>query len=173
MRWTPCLTRPGSDAGPVVLGHPDVDDYLQFVAARARPNTVLATAYDLKVFFTVVPKAPAEVTTRDVLGFLTAQRAPRRGPGVVRLEDGESGLSARTVKRRVTSVSGLFGYLLARGDAGITANPVPRGLETRRSGLGPRGVPMLRTPRTLPGCLARPRSTPSSPRCAPPGTGPW
>jgi len=28
---------------------------------------------------------------------------------VVRLEDGESGLSARTVKRRITSVSGLFG----------------------------------------------------------------
>lgn len=25
-------------------------DYLQFVAARARPNTLLANAYDLKVF---------------------------------------------------------------------------------------------------------------------------
>jgi hypothetical protein len=30
-----------------------IDQYLRFVAARSRPNTVLATAYDLKVFFSV------------------------------------------------------------------------------------------------------------------------
>jgi hypothetical protein len=35
----------------VCLGVPVLGDYLQFVAARARPNTVLATAYDLVVFF--------------------------------------------------------------------------------------------------------------------------
>jgi integrase/recombinase XerD len=28
-----------------------LDDYLEFVAARARPNTLLAAAYDLKVFW--------------------------------------------------------------------------------------------------------------------------
>jgi hypothetical protein len=38
----------------VVLGHPLLDDYLEFVAARLRRNTLLATAYDLKVFFSVV-----------------------------------------------------------------------------------------------------------------------
>jgi len=54
----------------VSLGHPDVDDYLRFVAARARPNTLLAIAYDLKVFFSVIPKEPASVTPRDVLAFL-------------------------------------------------------------------------------------------------------
>ena len=32
----------------VSLGHELVDDYLELVATRARPNTVLATAYDLK-----------------------------------------------------------------------------------------------------------------------------
>ncbi|MGN6606326.1 MAG: hypothetical protein ACTHMS_04865 [Jatrophihabitans sp.] len=32
------------------------DRDLDFVAGRCRPNTVLATAYDLKVFFTVVAK---------------------------------------------------------------------------------------------------------------------
>ncbi len=63
-------------------------------------------------------KQPAEVTTADVLAFIKAQRAPRRGAGVVRLEDGEAGLSARTIKRRLASVSGLFDYLVARGDAG-------------------------------------------------------
>jgi len=52
---------------------------------------VLATGYDLKVFFNVVPKEPAEVTTADMLGFITVQRGDRK---VVRLADGESGLSA-------------------------------------------------------------------------------
>ncbi|MGH2703191.1 MAG: hypothetical protein ACRDJ2_15625 [Actinomycetota bacterium] len=32
----------------IVLGHPLVDDYLRFVAARGRTNTWLAVAYDLK-----------------------------------------------------------------------------------------------------------------------------
>ena len=58
----------------VGLGVPLLDEYLEFVAGRCRPNTVLATAFDLKVFFDVVGKAPAEVTAADVLGFITAQR---------------------------------------------------------------------------------------------------
>jgi integrase/recombinase XerD len=42
---TPCLVRSVTPAGDlkVRLDHPLLDDYLQFVAARARPNTVLAT----------------------------------------------------------------------------------------------------------------------------------
>jgi hypothetical protein len=122
------------------LGHPLLDDYLEFVAARARPNTLIAVAYDLKVFFTVIVKQPADITTADVLTFIKAQRDPRRGTGVVRLEDGEAGLSARTIKRRLASLSGLFAYLIARADAGVDANPVPRGLATRgrrgRAGAG-------------------------------------
>ena len=145
----------GNELRAVMLGHPLLDDYLEFVAARARPNTLLAAAYDLKVFFTEVVKQPADVTTADVLGFIKSQRAPRRGRGVVRLEDGEAGLSARTIKRRLASVSGLFDYLVARGDAGVATNPVPRGLATRgrRSRPGVRGVPLIRAPRTLPRVL--------------------
>lgn len=137
------------------MGHPLLDDYLDFVAARARPNTLLAVAYDLKVFFTVVDVEPAEVTTADVLSFIKAQRAPRHGSKVVRLEDGEAGLSARTIKRRLASLSGLYAYLIARGDAGVAANPVPRGLATRRPGQrgAVRGVPLIRAPRTLPRVL--------------------
>ena len=61
MVWSPCLIRYQDRAGAlsVVLGHPLLDDYLEFVAARSRMNTLLATAYDLKVFFAVVAKAPA------------------------------------------------------------------------------------------------------------------
>jgi integrase/recombinase XerD len=77
------------------------------------------------------------------------QRAPRRGPRVVRLEDREPGLSARTIKRRLASISGFYEYLFLRGD--VAANPVPRGLAVRRPGQRViRGVPLIRTPHTLP-----------------------
>jgi integrase/recombinase XerD len=158
MDWSWCLTRSTveGELRGVSLGHPQLDDYLAFVAARGRANTLLATAWDLKVFFGVVAKEPAAVTTADVFAFIKRQREPRRGGKVVRLEDGEAGLAARTIKRRLSSVSGLFSYLLARGDAGVTVNPVPRGLATRQANVRPgsRGVPLLRTPRTLPRVLA-------------------
>jgi integrase/recombinase XerD len=158
MTWSPRLTRTveGGELRTLRLGLPLIDEYLAFVGARARPNTWLATAYDLLVFFSNVPKEPAQVTTADVFAFLQAQRAPRRDPKLVRLEDGEAGLTVRTIKRRLASVSGFFAYLVARGDAGISANPVPRGLATRRAGLRPgvRGVPLLRAPRTLPRVVA-------------------
>ena len=54
------LTRSRNAAGDVVvrLGAGLLDEYLEFLAGRCRPNTVLAVAYDLKVFFTVVGKPP-------------------------------------------------------------------------------------------------------------------
>jgi integrase/recombinase XerD len=83
----------GPEVREITLGHPLLDDYLAFVGARAGPSTWLATAYDLKVFFTVAGKEPDQVTAPDVFAFLKAQRAPRLGERVVRLEDGEAGLS--------------------------------------------------------------------------------
>jgi integrase/recombinase XerD len=134
----------------VRLGDPVLDRYLAFVESRARHNTVLATASDLKAFFGVVDKAPAEVSPADVLGFIAAQRKPKGDGRVVRLADGEAGLSARTIKRRLSSVSGLFSYLVLCGDVG--ANPVPRGMATRRGGT--RGPALIRSPRTLPRILS-------------------
>jgi len=151
---SPCLIRSTNAHGELLvrLGVPVLDDYLRFVAARARPNTVLASAYDLAVFFRVVCVPPAEVTSADVLRFITAQRTGTDGRGLRAVTD-SAGLSARTVRRRLSSVSGLFAYLLARGDVAI--NPVPRGLPTRRERQRPRqGVPLVRTPRTLPQILA-------------------
>jgi len=63
----------------VRLGHKLLDEYLTFLAGRARPNSVLAAAFDLKVFFGFVQKEPSQVTSRDVLNFIGAQRAPRSG----------------------------------------------------------------------------------------------
>jgi site-specific recombinase XerD len=149
----PCLIRSSTPSGTrtVRLGVPLLDDYLEFVAARSRPNTALAAAYDLKVFFTVVDKTPAEVTSADVLGFMAAQR---NGDDAVRLRvvDDAAGVSTRTLRRRLSTVSGLFGYLHARGD--VAVNPVPRGLPTRRERGRPRqGVPLVRSSRTLPRIL--------------------
>src|ERR1700737_4382783 len=136
----PCLSRRalGESGVEVRLGHDLLDDYLRFVASRCRPNSVLAAGFDLKVFFAFVGKEPAVVTMADVLEFITEQRAPRRGGNVVRLDDGEAGLSARTIRRRLATLSGLFGYLIARGV--VKASPVPSGpLSRGPAGRGPRG----------------------------------
>ena len=133
------------------LGHPVLDRYLVFVASRCRPNTVLATASDLKAFFTIVTKEPDEVVVADVLAFIHQQRRPRGKGNVVRLSDGEAGLSSRTIQRRLSTVSGLFSWLLLLEE--ISKNPVPRGLSTRRQAGRRNGVPLIRTPRTLPQIL--------------------
>ena len=117
MSWSPCLVRsvgPSSGELRTALGHRLVDDYLEFLAARCRPNTVLAATSDLKIFFELFPKEPAEVSTGDVLGFIAAQRGVGGGK-VVRLIDGESGLSARTIQRRLSSLSSMYAFLTARG----------------------------------------------------------
>jgi site-specific recombinase XerD len=134
------------------VGHPLVDRYLGFVAGRARPNTVRAVAFDLKTFFAVVGKEPVEVAPADVFEFIAVQRGDRT---VVRLVDRESGVSARTLARRLASVSGFYAYLVARGDTTLAMNPVPRGLSTRRQGGSKksRTVPLVRVPRTLPRVL--------------------
>jgi site-specific recombinase XerD len=148
------LTRTRSAAGDLVvrLGAGLLDEYLEFLAGRCRPNTVLAVAYDLKVFFTAVGKPPRRVRPVDVLAFMTAQRTG--GEGRLQVAGaGAGGVSARTLRRRLSSVSGLYGFLLARGD--VTANPVPRGLPTRRERQRPgQGVPLVRVPRTLPQILS-------------------
>jgi site-specific recombinase XerD len=135
------------------LGDPFVDRYLEFVAGRCRPNTLTATAFDLKTFFAVVGRDPLAVSAADVFEFLAAQRGDRR---VVRISDRESGLSARTIARRLSTVSGFYAYLVARGDTSVRVNPVPRGLATRRPGgsATSRTVPLVRVPRTLPKILS-------------------
>ena len=102
----PRLVRVVSGCGQVRyrLGERLVDRYLEFVAGRCRPDTLRAVAFDLKAFFAVIGKDPVEVTAADVFEFLAYQRGDRT---VIRLADRGSGLSARTIARRLSSVSGL------------------------------------------------------------------
>jgi site-specific recombinase XerD len=150
------VSRLDGQVDSIALGHPVLDEYLVFIGARARPNTWLAIATDMKVFFSVVHKDPAEVTTADVFTFLAAQRVPRYGDNIVRLEDRELGLAFRTIARRLSTMRGLYAYLVGRGDAGVAINPVPGGLAVRRprTGQAKRATPLIRTPRTLPRVLS-------------------
>jgi integrase/recombinase XerD len=149
----PCLIRSSLPAGELrfALGDSLVDSYLAFVAGRARPNTLRAIAHDLKTFFSVVDRDPTEVVAGDVFDFLAHQRGDRT---VIRISDGESGLSARTIARRLSSISGMYAYLVARGDTPVRSNPVPRGRSTRRRGGRRQSVPLVRVPRTLPKILS-------------------
>jgi integrase/recombinase XerD len=138
-------------------GVPLADVYLEFLGGRCRPNTVRAAAYDLKVFFAVVARPPDQVRPADVLAFITAQRTGRAGQGgvlqPVKAGGEPAGVSAATVRRRLSIVSGFFAFLQARGD--VAANPVPRGLPTRRERSRPgQGVPLVRAVRRLPRILA-------------------
>lgn len=155
MSFFPRLIRGAAPSGEsrYALGHPLLDRYLEFVAGRSRPNTLRAVAFDLKTFFSVIEKDPVEVTPADVFEFLAHQRGDRT---VVRLADRESALSARTIARRLSSVSGFYAYVVARGDTPVGVNPVPRGLSTRRHGGSRRSrtAPLVRVPRTLPKILA-------------------
>jgi integrase/recombinase XerD len=138
-------------------GVPLADVYLEFLGGRCRPNTVRAAAYDLKVFFAAVGKAPDQVRPADVLAFITAQRTGQIGERgalqAVQAGAEPGGVSAATVRRRLSIVSGFFAFLQARGD--VAANPVPRGLPTRRERSRPgQGVPLVRAARRLPRILA-------------------
>ncbi len=136
------------------IGDELVDAFLEFCSGRARPNTVRAYAHDLKTFFSFVRKDPVDVTPADVMAFVAAQQKARPGAeNVVRFPDATSGLAPATVMRRLAAVSAFYGYLLARADTPVEANPVPRGLPNRRTRRELRGTPLVRGVRRLPRIL--------------------
>jgi hypothetical protein len=146
----------------VCAGVPLADVYLEFPGGRCRPNTVLAAAYDLKVFCTAVGKPPGQVRPAGVLAVITARRAGRAGGrGALRPVgpgDGPAGVPAATVRRRLPIVSGFFAFLQARGDA--DANPCRGGCRPADSGLVPaRASRWCASPGSCRGSCPRPRWT--------------
>jgi site-specific recombinase XerD len=132
-------SRDGCGGLVVRVGIPLADVYLEFLGGRCRPNTVLAAAYDLKVFFAVVARPADQVRPADVMGFITAQRSGRGGSRVLEAAGvpGEpGGVSAATVRRRLSIVSGFFAFLQARGDVpdrAVGDRSCPGGAATRRA----------------------------------------
>jgi len=112
-------------------GVAEVDEYLRFLKNRCRPNTWINYAHDLKIFFNFVQKPVFEVKPRDIFAFMEYQREvarPRRRPHGTA---DTTGLSTRTIRRRLSAISSLYGYLAVCGDTPIKNNPVPSGLLTR------------------------------------------
>lgn len=130
----PCLI-PTADAGPGArpgsLGDSLLDVYVEFVRARSRPNTVLATWFDLKVFFSVVDKPVEQVRPVDVLGFITAQRAgmaslPDSHVSVLPTTEVGAGVSFRTIGRRLSTIGGLYAFLTVHGDGATSPSLAAR-----------------------------------------------
>jgi len=144
------------------LGIPEVDAYLDFLKHRCRLNTWINYAHDLQAFVNAIEMPLGLVKTRDIFAFIQRQRETpsRRGHGE-ELVPLSPGLSPRTVKRRLATISGFYSYLLVLGDSPVKANPVPHGLVTRGAFLGypvHRGngggvTPLVRIPHTLPQTL--------------------
>jgi integrase/recombinase XerD len=141
------LPDPGSSVAPT-LGHPLVDDYLESVHARLRPNSTLAVVYDLKVFFTVIDVDPLEVRRRHVLGFIRVQRTGSADATVIPFDQAE-GLALSTIRRRLSTVAGFYSHLCALGH--LDHNPVQRGMPVRSPVTRDRRVvPLVRPVRHLP-----------------------
>jgi site-specific recombinase XerD len=144
------LPDPGSSVAPT-LGHPLVDDYLESVQARLRPNSTLAVVYDLKVFFTVIDIDPVEVRRRHVLEFIRVQRTGSTDATVIPI-DTSTGLALSTIRRRLSTVAGFYSQLCALGH--LDHNPVQRGMPVRSPVTRDRRViPLVRPVRHLPQIL--------------------
>ena len=144
------LPEPGSRVAPT-LGHPLVDDYLESVHARLRPNSTLAVVYDLKVFFTVIDVDPLGVRRRHVLEFIRVQRTGSRDATVTPLDQSD-GLALSTIRRRLSTLAGFYSYLCALGE--LDHNPVQRGMPVRAPVTRDRRViPLVRPVRHLPRIL--------------------
>jgi len=135
------------------LGVPEVDSYLDFIKHRCRLNTWMSYGYDLQVFLNAIRKPVVTVTPADIFAFIRQQREVavrnRRRVGPISLS---TGLSSRTIQRRLAAVSGFYAYLLTRGDTILQTNPVPRGLPVRSEfrGNGQGLTPLLKAPQILP-----------------------
>lgn len=132
------------------LGLELVDEYLDLLRCRCRPNTWLNYAHDLKTFFNIVDKPVTEVSTADVFHFIRCQSQGQDANPAA--DSPPKGVSARTLKRRLCAVSGLYNYLLTGDEPPIRRNPVPSGFVLRGQipSAAPRLSPLLRTPQTLP-----------------------
>jgi integrase/recombinase XerD len=145
-----CLVSSASPSGECrySLQHPLLDRYLEFVAGRSRAATLRAVAFDLKAVFAVSTRNPVEVVAADVFEFLAHQRGDRR---VVRLSDRESGLSPRTIARRLSVCVWLLRLSGRAGRHGGDRQPGAAGsLDAPPGGTSrSRTVPLVRVPRTL------------------------
>jgi integrase/recombinase XerD len=138
------------------LGVAEVDEYFKFLQYRCRPNTWLSYGYDLQIFLNFIQKPLLEVTSADILAFIDSQQsAPNRQGRKNGLSSKGTGLSNRTINRRLAAVASLFEYLRVFHDLPGNKNPVPRSLAKRNIFWANRygntaSLALIRVPQTLP-----------------------
>ena len=94
----------------VSTNSPLVNHFLDLVKMSRAYNTWVSYAYDLKVFFRVIPRPPEEITRSDCLAFMKQQDA--------------AGYSDATINRRLAAVSSLFNELHLLDPTRFPRNPV-------------------------------------------------
>jgi len=137
------------------LGVEEVDEYLKFLQYRCRPNTWISYGYDLQIFLNFIRKPLLEVSSSDILAFIDSQQsAPNRQGRKNGLSSKGSGLSSRTINRRLAAVASLYEYLRVFDLPG-NKNPVPQNLVKRNALWAHRfgktaSLALIRVPQTLP-----------------------
>jgi site-specific recombinase XerD len=94
----------------ITTNSPHINHFLDLLRLSRAYNTWVSYSQDLKAFFTVIPKPPAQVTRADCLAFMKNQE--------------QSGYADATINRRLAAVSSLFNELSLLDSSRFPANPV-------------------------------------------------
>ena len=94
----------------VVTNSAAVNHFLDFIRLSRAHNTWVSYAYDLRLFFQVVPKPPEIITRADCLTFMQQQEA--------------AGYAAATLNRRLAALAALFNELHVCDPTCYPRNPV-------------------------------------------------
>ncbi len=140
----------------LTLGIPQVDSFLEMVRASFTYNTWINYAHDLKTYVNGIQKPILEVIPGDIFDFIRRQqRTPgkRRPQKVISFVEGASGLSRATIRRRLSTISSFYDYMVVLGE--VDVNPVPWGQAIRRWTWPPRNRRLLRSTDSLPQVLSQ------------------
>jgi integrase/recombinase XerD len=117
----------------LTLGISQVDSFLEMIRASFSCNTWISYAYDLKIFVNTVDKPVLDVNPADIFYFLRhQQRTPRsrHSQNVISFKEGIRGFSHATIRRRLSTITSFYDYLVLKGE--LEANPVPWGQAVRQ-----------------------------------------
>lgn len=140
----------------LTLAIPQVDCFLEMIRASFSYNTWINYAHDLKIFLNVIDKSVLDVTAADIFYFIRQQqKSPnrRRPQNVISFEEGTRGLSQATIRRRLSTISSFYDYLVLKGE--LEANPEPRGQAIRQWTRPRKSRRFLRSPNALPQVLSQ------------------
>lgn len=104
----------------VSTSSPEINHFLDVLKLIQSYNTWVNYVYDLKCFFTIIPKLPEAITRADCLTFLKKQD--------------QVGYADTTINRQLAALSSLFNELMLLDSARFATNPIyPRPFKYERN----------------------------------------